>query len=166
VTATAVVVRSATISDVDAIVRCQAICWREAYAGLVAASYLEAPDIGRRRHDRWRARLQGGRQVAVAEAGPEMIGVASSGPSRDDPPEPPLELMSLYVRAEWHGTGVADRLLAAAIGTVAASLWVFEANPRALGFYARHGFRPDGRSAVDPDTGLVEIRLTRAVALT
>ena len=76
-------------------------------------------------------------------------------------PKPPLELMSLYVRAQYHGSGVAHRLLEASIGAATASLWVFEANPRARAFYSKHGFRPDGARKLDDDTGIWEVRLLR-----
>jgi hypothetical protein len=39
---------------------------------------------------------------------------------------------------------------------------VFEANPRARGFYARHGFVPDGTRQIEPGTGVPEVRLVRA----
>jgi 2-(1,2-epoxy-1,2-dihydrophenyl)acetyl-CoA isomerase len=38
---------------------------------------------------------------------------------------------------------------------------VFEQNPRARAFYARHGFVPDGARATDDWTGLPEVRLVR-----
>jgi ribosomal protein S18 acetylase RimI-like enzyme len=157
-------VRPATPADLDMIVECQTRCWVEAYTGVVAAEYLDDPQRPIRRRARWEARLAGERHVmvAVGSATPGLAeGVVSFGPSRDRPPVPELELMSLYVRARWHGSGLADRLLDAAIGGQAASLWVFVANQRAQAFYRRHGFGPDGAEALDLDTGLVEIRMVR-----
>lgn len=55
-----------------------------------------------------------------------------------------MELYAVYVRASQYGTGLGHRLLEAAIGDAPAYLWVFEANVRARGFYARQGFEPDG----------------------
>jgi ribosomal protein S18 acetylase RimI-like enzyme len=157
-------VRPAAPADLDMIVDCQARCWVEAYTGVVAAEYLNDPQRPARRKARWTARLAGERQVmvAVGSATPGLAeGVVSFGPSRDKPPVPEVELMSLYVRARWHGTGLADRLLDAAIGGQGASLWVFVANQRAQAFYRRHGFEPDGAERFDIDTGLVEIRMVR-----
>jgi GNAT superfamily N-acetyltransferase len=59
------------------------------------------------------------------------------------------------------GTGVAARLLEHAIGQQPAYLWVFSGNGRAQAFYRKHGFRPDGCQATDPDTGLREERYVR-----
>jgi GNAT superfamily N-acetyltransferase len=160
-------IRAGQPEDLEAVVRCHLACWREAYTGLVAQSYLDDPMLPARRTARWRQRLAGGRSVALAvtgdpATGEEVVGVVTWGPSRDPVPEPPLELMSLYVRAGHHGTGLAGRLLAAAIGRASASLWVYEANPRARAFYTRHGFRADGSRARDEDTGLWELRMVRA----
>lgn len=137
---------------------CHTVCWREAYAGLVADDYLYADGVEQRRLDRWRERLAGSREVWLAEADSRVVGVASAAAGAD----PPVQLMSLYVRASHHGTGLADRLLVAAIGAGPASLWVFAANRRARRFYARHGFVPDGTEATDPDTDLPEIRMVRS----
>lgn len=63
----------------------------------------------------------------------------------------PVELRRFYVEGRWHGSGVATELmqatLAAAHGTLgAASAWlsVWTENPRAVAFYAKHGFHVAG----------------------
>ena len=62
----------------------------------------------------------------------------------------PLELKRLYVAAAWHGRGVAQALMDAALMAArtcgARTLWlgVWERNPRAAAFYAKHGFRRVG----------------------
>ena len=58
----------------------------------------------------------------------------------------PLELKRLYVGRAWHGQGVAQSLMNAAIDAARArgarTLWlgVWERNPRAVAFYAKYGF--------------------------
>ena len=42
-----------------------------------------------------------------------------------------------------------------------AVVWAFSENVRAVAFYGRCGFRLDGETALDVDTGLAELRLTR-----
>jgi ribosomal protein S18 acetylase RimI-like enzyme len=49
--------------------------------------------------------------------------------------------------------------MAHAIGDRPAYLWVLEGNDRAVAFYRRHGFTEDGGRKLEPDTGLVEIRM-------
>ncbi len=88
-------------------------------------------------------------------------GLCRSGRRRDDDIDLPLELAAIYVRSAHWGTGLGDRLLAAAIGAEPAYRWVFEANLPARAFYARHGFLPDGSRKQDPWLDLPEVRLRR-----
>jgi ribosomal protein S18 acetylase RimI-like enzyme len=58
----------------------------------------------------------------------------------------PLELKRLYVARAWHGRGVAQALMNAALDAArarsAGTLWlgVWERNPRAVRFYEKYGF--------------------------
>ncbi|SDS81104.1 Acetyltransferase (GNAT) domain-containing protein [Friedmanniella luteola] len=154
--------RGARPDDAEALGRCHLTCWAEAYGGLVdgdaLAAALAAVD---QRVDRWRQILAGEHGTTLAVAGEEVVGFVSAGPQRDDDLEG-VELYALYVRRPRWGTGVGDRLLTAAVGDAACSLWVLRANVRARTFYARHGFRPDGAERVDDLLGgVAEIRMVR-----
>ena len=59
------------------------------------------------------------------------------------PPAVPTNLAHLYLVPGAHGTGLAQRLLDAAIGDAAAHLWVMTDNARAVAFYLRNGFTVD-----------------------
>jgi GNAT superfamily N-acetyltransferase len=154
-------VRRATPADAEAVTECHTACWREAYAGLVDGAYLYSAAVEHRRLTRWRERLGGTRDAWLAEDCGQVVGVASTDSTREKQPPAPVQLMSLYVRATYYGTGLADRLLIAAAGSEPAFLWVFAANLRAQRFYARHGFIADGTEMIDPDTGLPEVRMLR-----
>jgi len=90
-------------------------------------------------------------QVVTAEG--EPIGYAKLTPLRapavDAAPDA-LELQQIYVLADWHGTGVAERLMqwgldeARASGASELYLTVFDHNERAKRFYTRHGFEEVG----------------------
>lgn len=90
----------------------------------------------------------------VAFDGTGPIGYAKLTPLRA-PAEAPLpgarELQQLYVLKEWHGSGVAVRLMEWALATATAArapelyLTVFDHNERAKRFYRRHGFAEVGR---------------------
>ena len=68
----------------------------------------------------------------------------------------------LYVLREHHGSGAGQALLDAVLGEEPAQLWVAEANPRAIRFYERNGFRADGATLTDPAVeDLREIRMVR-----
>jgi GNAT superfamily N-acetyltransferase len=110
----AAAIRRATPADAEAVADCHTACWREAYAGLVNDDYLYSVVVERRRLARWRERLGGSRAVWLATDDTLVVGVASA-----DAPGPtapvPVQLMSLYVRAAYQGTGLADQLLLAAV---------------------------------------------------
>ena len=61
-----------------------------------------------------------------------------------------VELDQLYIRPGWWGRGIGSRLIehAKAQSPDGLTLWTFQVNERALGFYAHHGFiellRTDG----------------------
>lgn len=90
----------------------------------------------------------------VAAVGEAPIGYAKLTPLRapaTDPAPNSLELQQIYVLADWHGSGVAERLMqwglseARASGATELYLTVFDHNERAKRFYARHGFEEVGR---------------------
>ena len=154
-------VRPATVEDADGIGAVHLASWRETYGGLLSPAFFAAREESRFQAN-WRRVLDGGPDVVVAEAGGRVVGFASTGPSRDEPPVRPLELYSIYLRAAQHGSGLGQALLDAAVGDRPASLWVAEENPRAIAFYRRNGFAPDGaRQVLEAWEGLAEVRLVR-----
>ena len=162
-------IRRATVQDAEAAAWCHLLCWREAYAGLVEPDLLaeRTSDIDRR-IERWTTHIAAGRIHWIALNPAEspsvhdrVVGFAVSGPSRDEDAPTPLELLSIYTRKAWWGSGLGDRLVEVAIGKEPASLWVFEGNHRARAFYRRHGFAEDGAVVHDPFFGLAEIRMVR-----
>jgi len=60
--------------------------------------------------------------------------------------ESPVEIVRFYVDRPYHGKGIAQTLMSAAIGAArelgGATVWlgVWERNPRAIAFYAKSGF--------------------------
>jgi ribosomal protein S18 acetylase RimI-like enzyme len=86
----------------------------------------------------------------------ELLGYAHL--SLGAPPSPveapvPIELRRFYVARPLHGSGIAARLMDAVVNTSRArgarTLWlgVWEKNPRAIAFYAKHGFTIVGQQA-------------------
>ena len=89
----------------------------------------------------------------VAEVDGRAAGYAQL--ARSVPPAPvtapgPLEVVRFYVDRPWHGQGVAQTLMAAAVATAraagAGTLWlgVWERNERAIAFYRKSGFADVG----------------------
>lgn len=136
-------------------------CWRQTYSRLLPPGYFSQDLVGQRL-PMWQniVATSAERPVVVAERDGVLIGFALAGaPIHPDPPRP-LQLYSLYLHADHHGSGAGQALIDAVIGEQPAFLWVAEDNPRAQAFYARNRFRPDG-VVLTEDVGLTEVRLVR-----
>ena len=76
---------------------------------------------------------------------------------------PDWHLVSMWVRPQARGTGVADRLAAAvlarakAAGAAQVTLWAAISNDRARAFYQRMGFVPTGRRQMYPRAGTTDL---------
>ncbi|WP_154096204.1 GNAT family N-acetyltransferase [Microbacterium testaceum] len=165
-------VRSARPADGRRIAQVHVRSWTEAHAGTMPRSLSDALDEDLSAW-RWEVRLAGGTPAGaerlgdawVADVDGRVVGFASAGPARDaDLPADQRELYALYVLAQHHGTGVGPALLEAALGGEPASLWVLDGNDRAVAFYLKHGFRPDGARRDDDRWGdpLHQVRLSRS----
>lgn len=106
----------------------------------------------------------------IAKSGARLIGYAQvrrHAPPACVPGELPVELWRFYVDRPWQGRGVAPRLMAAvhaaAHRLTGRTLWlgVWERNGRAMGFYAKCGFRVVGthpfRLGADEQTDLIMV---------
>lgn len=174
-------VRPLQVEDATAVGAVHIRVWRETYADHMPADYLAALDP-RVSAERWRLRAevddpQARVLVAVAHhdetdegaghgedehgEGDEIVGMAAAGVTRDADAPTAWELYSINTIAEVHGSGLADRLLDAALGGRHASLWVLESNARARAFYRRRGFVADGAVKLHEATGLAEVRMVR-----
>jgi GNAT superfamily N-acetyltransferase len=156
-----VVVRTAVPADAEALTHLHLDCWDDAYTGLVPQEVID-----RRRAEldlrvaRWAEMLEDSEETLVAESPEGLIGFVMAGPGRDNDVDTELELKALYVRAAHWGDGVGFALFEEAVGDRAAYLWVLAANPRAIAFYERQGFRLDGTED-EQDEGL-DVRMVRA----
>ncbi len=164
----AVQIRPARQADADRLAEVHVRSWQAAYRELLPAGLLAGLNVADRA-ERWRSRLGEQRPAmltTVAEVAGELVGFASVGPSRDEDLSPAdwLELNTIYLLPQAWGTGIAGRLLQAALSEERAYfLWVFADNPRAQAFYRKAGFVPDGASkpiTIDTTT-LTEVRFRR-----
>ncbi|MDO3645993.1 GNAT family N-acetyltransferase [Nocardia mangyaensis] len=142
-----------TACRVTELAACHIASWREAYGTLVPEHVLAGFDLDRSAITWERRRADGEHRIPVAVVADQLVGFAAATDT---------ELEALYVRAAWHGTGVADALIEAAAPGSPCTLWVFGDYPRAHAFYRRHGFADTGERKVDPFTLLPEQLWRRA----
>ncbi|MCJ1715568.1 GNAT family N-acetyltransferase [Curtobacterium sp. VKM Ac-2922] len=155
--------RPAEIADADAIARVHVQAWKEAYAHLLPAAFLDDRDVGQYA-ERWRTIIgSGSTDVAVADLDGVVVGWAAAGAGRDHDAPRDRELEGIYVLAAVYGSGAGQALIDRAVGDAPAYLWIAEHNPRAEAFYHRNGFRRDGvvkREQLGPHT-LDVVRMVR-----
>lgn len=158
------VIRAATPADAPGIAAVHVQSWRETYAGLMPADFLDrmtGADMQARREAFWAQDITAGQDVVrVAEADGTVIAFASAGEARDHPGFD-SELFTLYAlrAAQGHGTGLALlHAVAAALrerGARSMALWVLDVNPT-RSWYARRGGVEGGEKR---DGALRELRL-------
>lgn len=151
-------VRDAAAADLETVLAMKAAAWREAYGQLRDESFFERAEATLDRQvEHWRDQLTAGHTLWMAEdSRGRCVGMAAAGPARphaergaagaqlDGPELPGTEIYAVYVLAEAQGSGVADALMARAVGTGPCLLWVLAGNARAHSFYARQGFTAVG----------------------
>lgn len=169
-------IRPATLADVEALATVHVRGWRIGYAGLLPQEVLDRLSV-EERTARWQEIVAASdlprRGPLVAEVGGEVAGFSYVGPSRDeasgsdDGPGGHGEVWSFYVDPDrWRG-GIGRTLMAAALGTLReagrsdAVLWVLADNARAIAFYEATGWTRDGRTKTDTFAGveIAEVRM-------
>lgn len=142
-------IRQAAIEDLPDLAAMKARAWRQSY-DLPESALIRQDAVAAAAGAQWQAEAAAGAYfwaVLDTEADPPaLVGVARAGAARDADAPRPLELFMLYLLDVAKGSGIADRLLEMAIGDAPAYLWVLADNARAIAFYRRHGFAPDGES--------------------
>lgn len=159
------VVRPVRDADAEALGRVHAACWHQTYDHLISKAALENVSP-RRLAELWTHWAAQGPEFRMSAAlvGGEIIGFVGSGPARDRDAPRHRELYFIYLLDRFHGTGIGQQLLDAAIDAEEpAYLWVAEDNPRAHRFYTRNGFSLDGATHTEPFLGetLTEVRFVR-----
>jgi len=119
--------------------------WQQAYTGLVDQSCLDKMSVEKcvLIAYKWPDNL------LVAKDGERVVGFVGYGDCRNDDMKDAGEVFALYVLAEYYGKGVGRALMDAALDLLPqdrVAVWVLQGNKRAIRFYEKCGFRPDGKS--------------------
>jgi GNAT superfamily N-acetyltransferase len=168
-------VREATPDDTEAIVSVTVAGWRAGYRDIVAPENLADLPV-----DRWRHEVGLGLRrplddafTYVAEIDGRFAGYCYvAAPSRESELGPAVaELVAIYVDPEQWRQGAGEALVGAAMERLAGlpytevALWTFKENDRAIAFYERDGWRPDGAEKIHARTGAPAVRYTRPVTI-
>ncbi len=156
------VIRPARVEDAAAIACVNVASWRHTYPHILSAAFLANMDEHEvaGRYTRGLASSTDG--FFVLEVDGEIRGYASVGAPRSEEHPRDVEVHMIYQLPSEHGSGSGQAMLDAALGDRPAFLWVAEENPRAIAFYRRNGFEPDGaRDVVEQWENLAEIRMVR-----
>jgi ribosomal protein S18 acetylase RimI-like enzyme len=149
--------------------------WRTGYREIVSPEKLAELPI-----ERWRHEVGVGLKrpvddafTYVAEIDGHFAGYCYvAAPSR----EPDLgagvaELVAIYVDPGHWRQGAGEALIGAAMARLATLpytevvLWTFKENARAIAFYERHDWRPDGAEKIHPRSGVPAVRYRRPVTM-
>ena len=156
-------IRRAVEADVESGARCHVECWREAYSELVDPERLAGivAEIAEQ-VELWQTLINTGRAPLVAVDG-RCRSSGSPSPGRRRRPAPPLRFSCTRSTsgrrttepASGSGSSTGPSVIAACF------LWVARDNPRAIAFYARNGFAPDGAEQQEPMFDIPIIRMVR-----
>ena len=151
---TDVVIRPATAADAASVAAIHVASWRDAYANVLSAEFLNGP-IEADRLALWSQRFREAPPSQLVDLACDSAGRAFGFVCgfRDFDPRWGSLIDNLHVLPHSRGQGVGERLLRGAARQLAATgselglhLWVFEANVAALRFYQRHGGRVVGKT--------------------
>lgn len=165
------IIRPATLDDVDAMAAVLVASWQAAYAGLLPADFLAELDPAARAQQ-WRQTLSSQPEagVVVAEIADRVVGMAAVGADQEDPSVGIL--YAIYVHPDHWGAGAGHELHQAGLqilrerGCKNVRLWVLRSNELAIRFYRRHDWTHDGREQIDryfAGIELNEIGLSRSL---
>ena len=134
--------------------------WQETYPGMMDEACLAGRTLEKCEEQafRWRDGL------LVAKDGMRVIGFVGYGAAGDALPETG-EIFALYVLGAFCGRGVGTALMDAALERLRqyprVCLWVLKENRKAIRFYEKCGFRPDGAEKYVESVGAAGIRMIR-----
>lgn len=137
------------------------VCWKawhEAYPGMIRQDYLDGMTLEKcvEISFRWKD------GILVVLDGKRVVGFTGYGHREGDPPETG-EVFAMYVLSDYYGKGVGRSLMNGALDQLKEypeiCLWTLRENKRAIRFYMKCGFAPDGREKTNEVIDAEEIRM-------
>ena len=157
------IIRKATLSDVEYIAEILVRSWQFAYKGIMPDDLLKELSVDSRVAG-WKKHLSDGGEAWVIEHAGVILGVLEFGSLRDKLInfEEYGEIYVIYLKPREIGKGLGAKLMTHALLNLRAQgfqnvgIWVLEKNTRAIDFYKRFSFLFSGVSKQYPSTGLIE----------
>ena len=133
--------------------------WHEAYTGIVSQEYLDKLTLEKCE----KMAFSWPDNIIVAKENGNVIGFVCYGDRGEEAPDVG-EIFALYVLADYYGKGVGRKLMDVGLEQIKhfsqVRLWVLKENRRAIRFYEKCGFQPDGTEMTSPNILATEIRMT------
>lgn len=133
--------------------------WQEAYPGIVSQDYLDRLTLDKCE----RMAFSWPDDTLVAKENDRVIGFVCYGDRGEEAPDVG-EIFALYVLADYYGKGVGRKLMDSGLEQLKrfsqVRLWVLKENRRAIRFYEKCGFQPDGTEMTSPAVSAAEIRMS------
>ena len=132
--------------------------WHEAYPELVSSDYLDRMTLEKCETlaFRWKD------NILVAKDNGKVVGFVGYG-NRGTEASDTGEIFALYVLSDYYGTGLGLRLMEEGMRRLVQykriCLWVLKDNRRAIRFYEKCGFAPDGAEMYNETVSAAEIRM-------
>lgn len=159
-------IRKATLKDAVALGSIHALSWREAYEGIIPSEVLKNITPEKRTLFFENALTLGWEEDFLLLVDSQPAGLLCLGPARDaDLSGEAGEIWGIYLHPYYYGKGYGKILMDFGLqvletrGYQKAMLWVLKDNNRAISFYEKIGFAPDGlEKEIHIGTALTEIR--------
>ena len=133
--------------------------WHEAYTGIVSQEYLDKLTLEKCE----KMAFSWPDNIIIAKENGNVIGFVCYGDRGEEAPDVG-EIFALYVLADYYGKGVGRKLMDVGLEQIKhfsqVRLWVLKENKRAIRFYEKCGFQPDGTEMTSPNISATEIRMT------
>ena len=145
-------IRVAEEKDAAGIAKVHIDTWRSCYKGIVPESYLSSLNYAEKTKGWAEGLKEGSRPGYVAEIDNQIVGWITFGQSRDIQASDISEIYGVYVLPEYWGANVGPCLFNQAVDNLEEqhfskiTLWVLKKNERAVAFYKKNRFTPDGVS--------------------
>lgn len=163
-------VRKAVTKDAKSLANIIVETWKSAYGDIIPKDeiikYLDK-DRRQRQFERF---IEDGEIVLIGICDGVACGLVFANKDNDEKLEECASIYSIYVLEEYWGKGLATELMDSVInilkeeGCKQVSLWVYEINKRAIGFYEKSGFAFDGNKAYSHFSNkLVELRYIKQI---